>query len=251
MRKALGEMLAPTFWQGKARPRWFGFWHTDGTPTASNTLFIREVNATGFIFHLSLIDGSRAGNIVGFAKFVGPDTAYARIDGADESGPCEIKFRRTLGEKRQIQVEESLGCRYFKGMGASFEGNYVCRSDLLFDSAVLDELDLQRLYGITGQLYRPLLDRFQQVGGSDNNDTFTAKVITGGAKGLYTFFEAIVMRGAGGQLWAAYIDNEAVRYFTTEREFRERLPQTIERWRDRFRSKNVVFANDVDVIPGV
>jgi len=251
LRQALGEMLATSFWQGKARPRWFGFWHTDGTPTASNTLFIREVSATGFIFHLSLIDGSRAGNIVGIAKFVGPDTAYARIDGANESGPCEIKFRRTLGEKRQIQVEESLGCRDFKGMGASFEGNYVCRGDLLFDSAALDELDLQRLYGITGQYSQPLLDRFQQVGSSDNNDTFTAKVITGGAKGLYTFFEAIVMRGAEGQLWAAYIDGETVRYFTTEREFRERLPQTVDKWRDRFRHKNVVFANEIDLIPSI
>jgi hypothetical protein len=251
LRKALREMLTPTFWQGKARPRWFGFWHTDGTPTASHTLFIREVSATGFIFHLSLIDGSRAGNVVGFAKFTGPDTAYARIDGADESGPCEIKFRRTHGEKRQIEVEESLGCRHFKGMGASFDGDYLCRGDLLFDSGALDELDLQRLYGITGQYYRPLLDRFQQVGTSENNDTFTAKVITGGAKGLSTLFEAIVMRGADGQLWAAYIDHEVVRYFTTEREFRERLPQTIEMWRGRFRDKNVVFANEIDAIPSV
>ncbi len=127
----------------------------------------------------------------------------------------------------------------------------MCRSDLLFESGALDELDLQRLYGITGQYYRPLLDRFQQVGTSENNDTFTAKVITGGAKGLYTFFEAIVMRGTDGQLWVAYIDDEVVRYFTTEREFRERLPQTVERWRDRFRGKNVVFANEIDVIPSV
>jgi hypothetical protein len=251
LRKALGEMLTPTFWQGKARPRWFGFWHTDGTPTASHTLFIREVSATGFIFHLSLIDGSRAGNVVGFARLTSPDTAYARIDGADESAPCEIKFRRTHGEKRQIEVEESLGCRHFKGMGASFDGDYESRGDLLFDSGALDELDLQRLYSITGQYYRPLLDRFQQVGTSVNNDRFTAKGITGGAKGLYTFFEAIVMRGADGQLWAAYIDNEVVRYFTTEREFRERLPQTIEMWRGRFRGKSVVFANEVDAIPSV
>jgi hypothetical protein len=76
-------------------------------------------------------------------------------------------------------------------------------------------------------------------------------VITGGAKGLYTFFEAILMRGTDGQLWAAYIDNDVVRYFTTERDFRERLPQTIESWRERFPDKNVVFANDVDIIPSV
>lgn len=122
---------------------------------------------------------------------------------------------------------------------------------LAFRQPALDELDLQRLYGITGQYYRPLLDRFQQVGTSENNDTFTAKVMTGGAKGLYMSFEAIVMRGANGQLWAAYIDHEVVRYFTTEREFRERLPQTIEMWRGRFRDKNVVFANEIDAIPSI
>jgi len=251
LRKALNDMLAPTFWQGESRPRWFGFWYTDGTPTRSNSLFIREVSATGFIFHLSLIDGARSGAIVGFAKYTGPDTAYGRQDGGDESGPCELKFRRTLGERRQIHVEASLGCRSFMGMGACFEGDYVCKQDLLFDSGAFDELDLQRLYSITGKYYRSLVERFQQIGSDENADMFVAKVTRGGAKGLYTIFEGIVMKGDRGQLWAAYIDGDVVRYFTTEQEFRERLPITIEKWRQPFADKKVEFASDVAVIPSV
>ena len=251
LRNALADMLTPTFWPGSRQARWFGFWHTDRSPTRSSTLFVREVGAAGFMFHLSLIDGSRAGSVSGFAKFIGPDSAYARIAGSDETHPCELKFRRTFDQIRQIHVEESTGCGHWKGMGATFNGVYRGGYDLLFESGALDELDHQRLYGITGEYYRPLVDRFQQVGTGENADTFPATVAIGGAKGLYTIFEAIVMRGENGQLWAAYIDEDIVRYFTTEREFKNRLPKTIEQWRQRFPSKKVVLGSEIVAIPSL
>ena len=131
----------------------------------SHTLFIREVSATGFIFHLSLIDGARAGNVAGICE-VHRVRIQRMLVSTERTSGGHVKSSSggRIGDKRQIQVEESLGCRFFKGMGASFEWDYMCRGDLLFDSRALDELDLQRLYGITGQYYRPLLDRFQQVG---------------------------------------------------------------------------------------
>jgi hypothetical protein len=136
-------------------------------------------------------------------------------------------------------------------MGATFIGVYRGGYDLLFESGALDELDHQRLYAITGQYYRPLVDRFQQVGTGENADVFPAKVTTGGAKGLYTIFEAIVMRGENGQLWAAYVDEDVVRYFTTEPEFKDHLPKTIEQWRQRFPTKEVVFGSEILVIPSI
>jgi hypothetical protein len=132
-------------------------------------------------------------------------------------------------------------------------------------------MDLQRLYTITGRYYWPLVERFQQIGERDNLDSFPATVTSGGAKGLYTHFEAIVMKGNEGQLWAAYLDSgpdlitvimkkigadlpaappTVMRYFTTEREFKKRLPKTIEAWRERFRDKEVIFENEISTIPG-
>jgi hypothetical protein len=249
LRTALSNMLTPNLWVGGKLARWFGYWHTDGSPTKANSLFIREVGARGFMFHLSLIDGARAGNVSGFASFVGPDSAYARIPGTDENHPCELKFRRTAGKHREIHVEESPGCQQWKGLGATFDGDYSGGYDLLFESGALDELDHQRLYSITGEFYRPLIDRFQQLGTGENSDTFPATVKIGGAKGLYSIFEAIVMRGQNGQLWAAYIDADVVRYFTTENEFKDRLPKTIQQWRQRFPDKKVLFENKIVTVP--
>ena len=76
-----------------------------------------------------------------------------------------------------------------------------------------------------------------------------AKVTTGGVRGLYTIREGIILRGERGQLWAAYIDNDVVRYFTTEREYQATLPNTIEKWRERFNDKNVIFDAGIDRIP--
>jgi hypothetical protein len=287
LRKALTDMLAPAFWKAGRRTRWFGRWTTDSGPTRGATLFIREVGATGFTFHLGLYDGARRGRIEGFAGFTGPDSAYALISAVGDGEPCELKFRRLAGEPRQIRIEEGRGCQHFKGMGASFDGIYSGRRELLFDSGTLDEMDLQRLYSITGKYFWPLTARFQQVGQHENLDPFPATVAWGGAKGLYTLFEAIVIKGSEGQLWAAYVDSGSdmttvmtkrigaakqmfqagragssdpaqgdfpglpptvVRYFTTQDEYKKHLPKTIEKWRERFSDKKVIFEHEIDTI---
>lgn len=79
LRGALADMLAPRRLAGKGTPRWFGYWHTRPEATRGSTLLIREVGPTGFVFHLSLHDGARMGAVGGFAKFIGPDAAYARV----------------------------------------------------------------------------------------------------------------------------------------------------------------------------
>ena len=57
------------------------------------------------------------------------------------------------------------------------------------------------------------------------------------------------MRGNRGELWAAFIRADKVVYFTTQREYRNQLPMTIENWRERFRDKEVVFVSDIQRIP--
>ena len=85
----------------------------------------------------------------------------------------------------------------------------------------------------------------------ENHDRFVARVTIGGVRGLYTIKEAVVLRGERGQLWAAYIDDDVVRYFTTEREYQATLPNTIEKWRERFKDKNIVFDAEIVHIPPV
>ncbi len=61
--------------------------------------------------------------------------------------------------------------------------------------------------------------------------------------------EGILMKGTRGELWAAYIDNERVRYFTTELAYKRLLPETIKEWRSRFSEKEVIFMDHVSTIP--
>ena len=134
-------------------------------------------------------------------------------------------------------------------MGAQFTGTFIWTGSALFDLGVLDELDLARLYRITRQFFKPMSESFQLISQTENLDPFRARATSGGVRGLFTIVEGIVLRGEEGQLWAAYIDDDVVRYFTTEGSYRERLPATIENWRKSFEDKPVIFDSEIDVMP--
>lgn len=230
-------------------PLWWGTWRIPGGRTWGGRIFIREVGSSGFLFDMLVYNGAHTGNCSGFARLVGADLAYSRMAGVEGSEICEISFLRTLeGGRREIKTTESGACWYFRGMGASFGAGFVRDPEPLFERGVLDELDLARLYSITGQFYRDLTKSMEGIGQQKNLDQFEATVTTGGARGLYTIVEGIIMRGDKGQLWAAYIDDDVVRYFTTERQYRETLPRTIEEWRQRFKDKPVTFDSPADRI---
>jgi hypothetical protein len=246
LRHALKEIIQPEFWINKNKPRWFGYWHSAMTIASSKMLLIREVGVAGFNFHMWLVDGARTGLLSGFARFVGPESAHAFIYSSPEERPCEVKFRRT---NRKIMIEQSLDCQTYMGLGATFDGEYICDQDLLFDSDRLEEMDLQRLYGITGSHYRKLLESFQQLGEADNKDSFVAMASVGGIRGLYTICEGIVMKAESGHLWAAFIDGDVVRYFTTHPNYKAVVPRTIDHWRAGFADKEILIENDVSAFP--
>ena len=254
LRETLGNMFGPYTQRRPNEPMWWGYWQTPNEydrETWGGSLFIHEVGATGFLFQLSVFSGSHTGLISGIARFVSQDGAYATIAIPGEANKqCELSFRRTLKDRREILVEESSDCRTFHGAGVTFDGQrFVHIRETLFEMGAFDELDCERLYGITGQFYRPLMQRFHLAGEAENKDQFPARVISGGVRGNFTSAEAIVMRGSEGQLWAAYIDEEVVRYFTTEPKYKTTLPATMEHWRERFKEKKVILDSQVKTIP--
>lgn len=234
---------------GKGVPVWWGIWEVESSGGSfGGRLFIWETGAAGFLFRLTVYSGSHTGAIDGFARFVSPNLANARIPN-HEGSFCELSFRRsTDGWDRHIEVEELGGCHGFHGMGATFGWRLKRQHDSLFDLGLMDELDLQRLYSISGQYFEDLFKCLQQVGERENLDEFPAKVVVGAPRGLFTIQEAVVMRGKYGQLWVAYIDGEKVRYFTTEHKYRAKLPTTLEHWRERFRDKEIIYVADVERI---
>ncbi|MEX2115246.1 MAG: hypothetical protein WEB37_00045 [Bacteroidota bacterium] len=239
-------------YERRTAPLWWGRW---GVPSAVSVsgggLVIREVGSTGFLFDITVFNGSHSGEASGFARIISKDIAYATLPSSSGGTEGELRFRRNVVQngRREVHVEETSSCLDWHGVGVTFDNTFVHREERLFDTGVLDEFDLERLYSITGQYYEPMTDSFQSIRPIENADAFSAEVIGGGVRGLYTTIEGIIMKGPRGQLWAAYIDADVVRYFTTEVGYRTKLPETIERWRENFKEKLVVFDSAVVRIP--
>lgn len=236
---------------GKNAPIWWGIWKKSNPGKSyGGELFIRDITSNGFLFDLMVFNGSHSGTITAEAICVSKDSAYARIENGPDRQFGEIHFRReVLNGKRYIHVEETACCDFYRGMGVLFAGEFSWSTESVFEFGYLNEMELKRLYEITGQYFFEFRKRMEGVGDRDNLDTFPCKVVAGGVRGMYTDYEGIVMSGTRGEMWAAYIDNEVVRYFTTQKEWQKCLPKTIESWRENFRDKSVLFEHDIEVVP--
>lgn len=251
LRAALNTSTQISLPTGTEASLWWGKWNIEDLGQSyGGQLFIRDVGAAGFLFDLSVHNGSHLGSITAYARIVSTDVAYARVPNGDSGEIGEITFRRDIHKgRRTIRVDETASCSWYHGMGAFFAGNFTRTRDSLFDLGILNEMELARLYSISGQFYDSLRQRFQGLSESGNLDDFLADVRIGGVRGLYTIMEGILMRGPSGELWVAFIDDEIVRYFTTQSEWKDKLPKTIEAWRERFQDKEVAYHHVVDVIP--
>ncbi len=251
LKAALYESTQISLPSGSGAQLWWGKWSKDSDGLGfGGELFIRDVCAAGFLFDLSVINGSHSGSITTYARLVAQDLAYARVENGSGGEIGEILFRRELsGDRRVVRIEETSGCIYYHGMGVRFSGNFVHVLEPLFDYGFLNELEMISLFRISGEYYESLRKRFQGIGKSENLDSFIAQVLIGGVRGLYTIMEGIIMLGSRGELWVAYIDDDVVRYFTTQSVWKTILPKTIKEWRSRFSEKKVEYHTIVDAIP--
>ena len=72
-------------------------------------------------------------------------------------------------------------------------------------------------------------------------DNFDAKVFTGAVRGLFTIMEGIIMRCPNGRIYAAVIYGDIVNFFSNDPLYNNKLPITIDKWRERFKEKKVTF----------
>ena len=100
---------------------------------------------------------------------------------------------------------------------------------------------------LVGEKYVKLFtSSFQRVVEEEDIDHFNARVYTGGVTGMYTSQEGIIIIGFQNKIWAAAIDDDdTIRYFTNVSADTNRLPQAIEKWRDNFRDKKIIFMNSL------
>jgi len=58
-----------------------------------------------------------------------------------------------------------------------------------------------------------------------------------------------LIRGAGGELWASFLKDGVIRYFTTQSGDKEAPPTAIKQWQESFNNTEVILHPHVDRIP--
>ncbi|BBK44870.1 hypothetical protein STVA_48900 [Allostella vacuolata] len=233
---------------GRDANLWWGEWHRDAA--GSGTLSIFDVGTNGFTFNLDVYHGSHQGSITGFARLVSRDLAYIQVANGDGERAGEIAFRRSMvGGLRHIDVDEISPCDYWRGARAYFSGCFRRGPEPWFDAGLMNEIELARFYRTVGEHIVKFRQFTSDIGEKDNVDEDKqARVIWGAVPGLYTISETIVVLSAEGGVWAAYIDEEKVRYFTNIPSDRGACPKTIDDWRAEFASLEVVYTEPDAVV---
>ncbi|NUC70591.1 hypothetical protein HUC35_22905 [Escherichia coli] len=68
-------------------------------------------------------------------------------------------------------------------------------------------------------------------------------------RGLYTIAEGMVMFGRDGEIWAIYLNDGEIRYFTNVHKWKKTIPKTFEQWRERFPEIEINYGGDISTLP--
>jgi len=214
--------------------RWWGKWVVDTPVMAySGSIVIDYVDSTGFKFNISTMNGAHMGDLSGYATFTSENDAIFVTDAYD--GKCELKFSKY---NDIIQVDESIYCRDYHGMRAFFGGDYVLKKDIFYKLNILNDIELTKLYILLKKekYWEEFLKCFADIHDVKNLDNFKAEIISGGVPGMYTTYEAILMKNQT-DIWGAFLDVDIVYYFTSNNAFIEKIPKTFREWKSRFNDK--------------
>lgn len=250
LKYALKDSSIGSLQSGLGAPVWWGEWinYNHGRNYGGH-LFIRETSSSGFLFDLSVYRGSHSGKITSQAIFVSRDMAYAKIQNYNgEFG--EISFRRSIVDgKKFLTIEETASCSSHRGMGATFSGQYQWSNDNLFELGFLNELDLQRIYNVLGAYYFDFKVRMEDICEGENLDNFESKVFSGGVRGMHAYMDGIIMLSPEGRVWVAYLDDNDIKYFTNDVNWKTKTPKTIDNWRSRFQQVEIKYISDASTLP--
>jgi hypothetical protein len=234
---ATGKTVAPL------KGTWTGSWEIRSTFEAA-ALEITRQTADSLAFTLSASSGAHMGEIAGCAR---GEADLATFFYAQEGDTCLITFR--LRGDTLIEVNQQSGlCS--AGMGVTYTGAYRKAGtgpppvETLATLGILenDREDAQ-FRRLVGNDYELFLNSSQLTAEESDLDSLAARVHTSGVRGLFTLVENIIMVNGQGQMWTAVIDDDNVYYYTNTSSdaYKDTLPRTIEKWRERFADKAVLY----------
>ena len=231
----------PVYHHGKSSG-WAGEWnYTKSTQFDSSSITIGNEQPGSFDFTMGGGSGAHPCQLEGTAQISGTKASWT-----DSETGCKVTITLKAGK---LALKTTEQCNGFCGMGAQFyNGEYrhgpVKRKEMdLVDLGVLKKAQQKELQRLSGKDYHLFVNSFQLTSEEEDLDGMGIKGTSGAVRGLFTYMEAIVLYRPDGKIWAAAIDSEddTVKYFTNDPAYAGKLPKTIDKWRERFADKKVLF----------
>jgi hypothetical protein len=222
---------------------WLGKWERRRWQNDAS-LEITNIQNDSIKFSLSASSGGHTGELEGMAIVNGH---LAIFSNREESGTCLIQFK-LIGDST-IVIDQKRGyC--FAGMGVTYDGDYKSSKGLpeaeptenLISLGIFKTKKDDSIFkALVGNSYALFVNSTQLTSEDDDLDSLNAAVRSSGVRGLFTSVENIIMTDSLNNIWAAVIDDNKVYYFTNKKEYKERLPKTIDSWRQRFRGYPIIY----------
>lgn len=214
---------------------WQGTWQrVSVSPFYGGELVIRRSGEARLSFDLSAMGGAHSGVLAGKLQLKGGEARY------DVKG-CKLRLTPRNGLLQVTQEGDAFACG--AGLGVYYDGLYVAsrqilesQYDLLSTALVRTEEEDQRARKLLQQDYQTLLDSGSVFSQDTSAELKGAEVTEMWLRGLANTHAAIFVRGAKGELWVALLalvgpqDEVRVRYYTTEPEWKLRLPDVVQSW---------------------
>lgn len=220
--------------------KWEGDWNRTNSGMFNQAILsISNETPESFDFTIDSSSGGNVGQVSGKAGIKGDRASYK-----DEKYGAQLTFLMRDG---LLIVEENDEAMHYGGMGVFFKGEYVRgeirkTEETLHSMGIFEDKEQDTLFRkLVGDSYGSFVGSSQLVYEEEDLDGFGAKVYHGGVRGLYTIMENIIMITPDGRIWAAVIEGDQVSYFTNDLLYFNKLPKTVEKWREHFKDKKVVF----------
>ncbi|MDP9513915.1 lysozyme inhibitor LprI family protein [Pseudomonas protegens] len=214
---------------------WQGTWQrVSVSPFYGGELVIRRSGEDRLSFDLSAMGGANSGTLAGKLQLKDGEARYS-VEG------CQLRLTPRNGLLQVTQEGDSYACG--AGSGVYYDGLYVAsrqilehQYDLLSTALVRTEEEDLRARKLLQKDYQTLLDSGSVFSQDTSAELKGAEVTDMWLQGLANTNAAIFVRGAKGELWVALLavvgpaDEVRVRYYTTEPEWKQRLPDVVQRW---------------------
>ncbi|MHC5788567.1 lysozyme inhibitor LprI family protein [Pseudomonas idahonensis] len=214
---------------------WQGTWQrVSVSPFYGGELVIRRSGEDRLSFDLSAMGGANSGVLAGKLQLKDGEARYS-VEG------CQLRLTPRNGLLQVTQEGDSYACG--AGSGVYYDGLYVAsrqilehQYDLLSTALVRTEEEDLRARKLLQKDYQTLLDSGSVFSQDSSAELPGAEVTDMWLQGLANTNAAIFVRGAKGELWVALLavvgptDEVRVRYYTTEPEWKQRLPDVVQRW---------------------